>query len=139
MKQYYMETNGAQSGPFTLEELRIKGVTRETLVWSDGFEDWKAAGLAEDLQELFKTVPPPIKRTLPSGLSQSKLEDDKASFFSENKSKILLVSMIFLIVLVVIYSMGDKRKNEVEQRTNENTIVIEEQQKQLQEQQAKIA
>jgi hypothetical protein len=139
MKKYYIGSDNKQSGPFTIEELKSIKITRDTLVWFEGLEDWKTAGSIPDLEALFASFPPPTKRISPPNLPQTGFEEAKGSFISENKSKIVLVSVMVVFVLVLIYSMGDKRKAEIEQRTIENTEVIETQQKRLQEQQAKIA
>lgn len=58
--QKYFYTDGANNfGPFTLEELRLKNITRETQVWFQGMSNWESAGNVPELNELFKLVPPP--------------------------------------------------------------------------------
>lgn len=61
MKEYFYLIGKDQHGPFTIEELKHKGLTSETLVWFDGIENWKKV---KDLPELvnlinIKKVPPP--------------------------------------------------------------------------------
>lgn len=63
MKTYFYADGTIQKGPFTLEELKEKGITRETLVWFHGLADWKPAGTIPELSELFD-VTPPIKATV---------------------------------------------------------------------------
>jgi hypothetical protein len=63
MKKYFY-TDGANSfGPFTLEELREKNITRETKVWFQELGEWKSAGSVSELNEIFKLAPPPIIKT----------------------------------------------------------------------------
>lgn len=62
MEFYY--SDGVQSlGPFPLEQLKTKNITRNTLVWHTGMADWKPAGEVPALAELFTayqgSVPPP--------------------------------------------------------------------------------
>ena len=58
--QKYFYTDGTNNfGPFTLEELRLKNITRETHVWFQGMSTWAPAGNVPELNDLFKLVPPP--------------------------------------------------------------------------------
>lgn len=58
--QKYFYTDGTNNfGPFTLEELRLKNITRETNVWFQGMSTWAPAGNVPELNDLFKLVPPP--------------------------------------------------------------------------------
>lgn len=53
MDYYYIIENNQQAGPFTLEQLRVKGITKDTLVWKEGMSVWTPAGIVDDLQSLF--------------------------------------------------------------------------------------
>lgn len=45
---YYIAINGQQEGPFTLEEIRQKNITPDTLVWKSGLPEWiRASSLPE--------------------------------------------------------------------------------------------
>ncbi len=44
MKKYYYSYGNNQYGPFTLEELKLKGIAKDTLIWYEGLENWKPAG-----------------------------------------------------------------------------------------------
>lgn len=60
--EYFVGINGAQAGPFNLEQLTTKAtsgdITRESLVWKDGMSEWKKAGEQADLAAIFKSPPP---------------------------------------------------------------------------------
>lgn len=58
---YFIITNDVQQGPFTVEELRQRGITTDTLVWCEGMTDWQPAWKVEELRPLFygQTTPPP--------------------------------------------------------------------------------
>lgn len=63
MKKYFYSDGTNNFGPFTLEELKEKNITRETKVWFQELGEWKPAGTVPELTEIFKLVPPPITKT----------------------------------------------------------------------------
>ena len=56
--KYYIVINGEQKGPFSVDELRLKGITSETRVWKEGYAGWVRAGSVPELAGLFTTPPP---------------------------------------------------------------------------------
>lgn len=60
---FYVAVNGQQTGPFTLEALQAQAAsgqfTRDSLVWAQGMDGWKAAGQTPNLAGVFAAVPPP--------------------------------------------------------------------------------
>src|SRR5690554_2752906 len=63
MKKYFYSDGTNNFGPFTIEELKEKKITRETKVWFQELGEWKPAGIVPEMDEIFKLVPPPIKKT----------------------------------------------------------------------------
>lgn len=63
MKKYYYSDGTNRFGPFTLDELRRKSITRETKVWFQGLGDWQSAGTIPELSDILNLVPPPITIT----------------------------------------------------------------------------
>lgn len=63
MRKYFYTDGTNNFGPFTIEELRDKSITRETKVWFQELGEWKPAGTVPELTEIFKLVPPPITKT----------------------------------------------------------------------------
>ncbi len=63
-KSYFLAVAGKSEGPFEVSALpdRISAgaLTRETLVWCQGMENWTQAGEVKDLAKLFANVPPPL-------------------------------------------------------------------------------
>jgi hypothetical protein len=61
---WHIAEAGASVGPFSSEQLAqavaASRVTRETLVWSAGMSEWRAAGEIEALTGLFAASPPPL-------------------------------------------------------------------------------
>ena len=63
---YYVGKNGKQAGPFDRDAIigyiRKGAITKETLMWKQGMEEWKAAGLFSEFAAEFKTTPPPLPK-----------------------------------------------------------------------------
>ena len=61
---YYVAVNGQSTGPFdlnTLSQMVVQGtLTKDTLVWKQGMQNWTKAVSAEELKNLFVGVIPPI-------------------------------------------------------------------------------
>ena len=61
MKRYYYTDGTSQFGPFDIEELKTKSLTRQTLSWFEGLDSWKKAGEIPELNSLF-SLPPLINQ-----------------------------------------------------------------------------
>ncbi|MBX2890653.1 MAG: RDD family protein [Saprospiraceae bacterium] len=59
-QKFYIAVDGQQLGPFSIDELRIKGIQRDTLVWTEGLENWTKAQYLPFLKDILKAVPPPL-------------------------------------------------------------------------------
>lgn len=61
---YFVAMNNQQAGPFDMAQLQqmvIGGqITRTTLVWKQGMQQWLAAEKVGELNNLFAQVPPPL-------------------------------------------------------------------------------
>ena len=66
-KKYFYSDGVNRFGPFTLSELKEQNITRETLVWYNGMEQWQKAGTLIELNSLFNSVPPPIDHEVNPG------------------------------------------------------------------------
>lgn len=60
IKKYFYLEGPHTYGPYTLDELRGKNISRDTKVWFQELGDWKPAGSIPELNDLFKLVPPPV-------------------------------------------------------------------------------
>ncbi len=60
MKKYYYSDGQNQYGPFTIEELKEKNITKDTLIWYEGLDQWKKAELFPELQNVYIKIPQPI-------------------------------------------------------------------------------
>jgi uncharacterized RDD family membrane protein YckC len=59
MDYFYLDANGQQQGPVSVNELRKYGVTKDTMVWTQGMSNWQAAGTVPELAGLFPPVVTP--------------------------------------------------------------------------------
>ena len=53
MATYYIVENNQQAGPFTLEQLAARGISKDTNVWTEGMANWTPASQVSELQSLF--------------------------------------------------------------------------------------
>lgn len=56
MKKYYIAVDGQPTGPFSVEELRVRNIKPDTLVWAEGMSDWLQAGTVGELSTIFNPV-----------------------------------------------------------------------------------
>lgn len=61
---FHLVINGEQAGPYDMNTLKQMAgqnqLTKETLVWRQGMQNWTAAGDVPELNNVFGSVPPPI-------------------------------------------------------------------------------
>ena len=60
MKKYYLHNGTENIGPFDTDELKAKGIAKETQVWYEGLQEWTNAGAIDELKSILIVVPPPI-------------------------------------------------------------------------------
>ncbi len=60
MKKYYLHNGSQQDGPFDIEELKARGINKETPIWYEGLNAWTKAGVLPELNILFAIMPPPF-------------------------------------------------------------------------------
>ena len=99
MKKYYIVEKGKKSGPFNLEELRMKNINLDTLIWFDGQQDWDKAKNIKELEIIIKT---PNKR--------------KRLFWF---LIIAVIAILYLILTVEDESINSYENNEFEYQNTE--------------------
>jgi uncharacterized RDD family membrane protein YckC len=57
---FYLAVNGQQIGPFTIDELKAKNIHRDTLVWTEGLDNWTKAEYIPLLKDALRATPPPL-------------------------------------------------------------------------------
>jgi hypothetical protein len=63
-KKYFIAEDGEQKGPFSINELKEMSISKTTLIWQEGFDDWIEAGKIEKLQILLKITPPGLPKNI---------------------------------------------------------------------------
>ena len=83
MKEYFYLTGKDQNGPFSLEELLTKGISGETLIWTEGMGNWQKLKDITELKQAMKPVPPPPPED--SGDEKLKIKINEDLFLHPNK------------------------------------------------------
>lgn len=60
IKKYFISNENKKHGPYTFEALKNQSLSRETLIWFQGIDDWTKAESVPELIEIFEEQPPPI-------------------------------------------------------------------------------
>lgn len=60
MKKYFYSDGTNKFGPFSIEELKYKNITKDTLVWFQGLSEWLPAHNFSELNDIFVPSPPPV-------------------------------------------------------------------------------
>ena len=125
MKVYYIHQGTEQSGPFSIEELRQKNISKDTPVWYDDLPEWKKAGELPELNSLFISVPPPFiekepvsaipveGKKVPPPLAQNK----PVVIAGKKNMTVYIILFAVIVAAAVIYfftrSGGDEKKEEI--------------------------
>lgn len=86
-KEFYYLDEKEQKGPFTIDKLKTIGLKPETLVWADGFENWKQVKDVDELKIVLKKTPPPPP--IIDTLSSSSIKDDDNEILDEKMNNVV--------------------------------------------------
>ena len=108
MNQYYIHDGQIEKGPFDFEQLKSQSLSKETLVWYEGLENWAVAGNVDKLQELFirKTTPPALPKLFEK--NSASREEVLNSFTvareiaSPPQKKSLVIPILIFVIIVGI-------------------------------------
>ena len=97
MKKYYYSDGVEKFGPFTLDELKNADIQSDTLMWSEGMEDWKPAGQMPQIALLFdlSSGPPPV---LHESERMEYLDDDMDDFDDRPMPKNYMTEAILVTI-----------------------------------------
>lgn len=62
-EQFYIAVNGQQQGPYTIDDLKIKDIQKDTLIWTEGLENWTKAEDIPLIKGILRATPPPLPNT----------------------------------------------------------------------------
>jgi hypothetical protein len=57
MEKYFYLKNKKQYGPCTIDELKKRSIGRNTMIWTEGMEEWLPI---EEVPEVASQLPPPV-------------------------------------------------------------------------------
>jgi len=60
MKKYFYSDGKEKHGPLSLDELKQEGISKQTLIWFEGLDDWTQAGELNEMKPILELQPPPI-------------------------------------------------------------------------------
>jgi len=141
MQKYYIHKDDQQQGPFTTDELKDLKITRDTMVWFQGADNWKKAIDVDDLQEIFKSVPPYLQTNppvIPPPLMDNKPKEVTKPTVEEKPTKKKMTLIIIVITILLVGGLGTFIYTNQQAKQVEIQRQIEEQKKVLEEQNAKI-
>ena len=100
MEFYYLDHNNKQVGPLSVDQLKSVGLKPDTLVFAEGFDEWKPAKDVEKLKSMVRETP----SSTDHGKVEMNYERNKLYFFPKPEKKIgwqpwLLIGIGFMIFL----------------------------------------
>ncbi len=127
MNTYHYSLEGKPLGPVNLDQLKSLNITKETLVWKEGLRHWVRAEELEELEVLFKAVPPPLNQTGPPPLQSTvTVISEDAEEKRERRQKILIWSGIalgLLVFIILVMNIGKSKKSNNNEQTPSVTDV----------------
>ncbi|MBE7443338.1 MAG: DUF4339 domain-containing protein [Flavobacteriales bacterium] len=109
MKKYFIYSDEKQEGPFSIDELKLKKLSKETKVWFEGINDWTTIENVVELKGIINSMPPPI-------VTPPHIDSTKSNSISEKKSKkrgwiVFLLLLLFVLVVTGGYVATKAYKN----------------------------
>lgn len=135
--QYFIVINDVQQGPFSIDELRQRNITSDTLVWAEGMPQWVPAWQVEELRPLFyadaqtsqtsapQQIPTPPPYGTQNGAQSGNTPDDNYQGTNagdtmqppyqpekSNRKKVLTYVGIAVAILLLIMAITNPSKDE---------------------------
>lgn len=117
--KYFIIENNQQKGPFSLYELKEKGLASDTLVWTEGMKDWTPAWQVDELKNfLYNTTststPPPIPPMPAQPATESIPQNPPQQQSSPRKkpTRILFGGIIAMLALFLFLSNPNKEDHQ---------------------------
>jgi hypothetical protein len=145
MKKYFLHINNETIGPFDLEELKARSITKKTPVWFEGMEHWKIAEEIPELTRLFIAFPPPITAFSipPTPPREEKIvEERKILGLSKNTFLIIAGILVLTTATLVFNNIQENRSRELKLKNHKTEVEnyqYQLQQKEIEEQKIIVA
>ena len=113
MKYFILDSNSQQQGPFTIYELKDRGINEQTLVWAEGMDNWQPAWQVEEIKRLLfdqpaGTPPPPPHST--DSFSQTPSGQPMSPQPQQSHRALIAGIIIAVVVLVVLAITNPDRR-----------------------------
>lgn len=105
MRQYYINKNGANLGPYTLDQVKQQGILPNDLIWFEGASSWAEARTIPELNSPAPTIPPPINEKV----TQS------SGFW-----KYATISAVALMIVMAFWALNNKEAEQQPITTNDS-------------------
>lgn len=102
-RYFYIDAEGQQKGPYLPEELRQENIKRETLVWTQGMEQWKRADEVAELGFLFSSQGAVTNPVEPQAQQQPYVYAEQANTQIPPKPKSWLIESVLVTILPFIF------------------------------------
>jgi len=107
MTKYFIQQNQQSHGPFTIEELKGKGITSSTPVWTEGMAEWRPASSVEELIPIILKTPPPFS---------AQTSDDHEHLYPSNSKRnkwpiIAGISIVAAVIAIFVFSQNSSSEN----------------------------
>ena len=111
--KYFIIEQGKQQGPFTIYELKDKGINSDTPVWSEGMDDWMPAGKVEELRGFLfntndKSTPPPY---IPPRTSMPDVSHDDGKKGKRSGCWVVMVLLLLGLAIFLFATNPDKQQH----------------------------
>ena len=103
---WYVKINEKKEGPYTRVQLRYHPkVTPDTLVWKEGFPDWKPLREVPELQDIFQDSSEELPgATLIKPKFKKPFENDELALeYKQDPYNLIWLLVLFIVLLYVIY------------------------------------
>lgn len=108
MKKYYYLNGPEKNGPFSEDELVNHNLSLNTLIWTEGFENWKPL---REIPELLQSVPPPPPNEIIVN-STNAVKIKKIAYLI--LIAFILFTASFLTVTVILEKAKKEQRTEIE-------------------------
>lgn len=100
-KCWYYLVSGSTKGPFALEELRKQPYfTLDSLVWKEGFSEWRPAREVKEIRELFEAPEPQEPE---EEKQEAPLDASGDVAVAEKKEPPFLIWWLLILALLLMY------------------------------------
>lgn len=121
---YFIIINDIQQGPFTIDELRARHITSDTLVWAEGMPQWVPAWQVAELKPLLNDQATPPPPPVGSASDQSDWSDRSASSDKSDKPSTrhrgCVWALIVLVGLLVFMGVTNPSRDRHRQAIRDN-------------------